>query len=75
MGKAMKRILAIGFRRKSMLPDYMTAVGAIKMARANGGAYTGDSLTEGAWEWPKDGFLTKRLAKIRSENAGDSKLD
>ena len=67
----MRRILKVRFSRKSAraLPDYMTAKGAIQMARVNGGNYTGDSLTEGAWEWPKDGFLTRRLAKLRGENA------
>jgi hypothetical protein len=48
-------------------PDFEIIFAA---SRVNGGFYPGDYLTAQHWEWPRDTWLQRRLAKLRESNKG-----
>ena len=38
----------------------------------NPGAYDGDKLLPRPWDWPKNGFLSRRRRELREKNDGDT---
>jgi len=40
-------------------------------ARCNSGEYHGDKLPVMNWDWPKNGFLTRRRAELAGQEAQD----
>jgi hypothetical protein len=37
--------------------------------------YHGDKLPTYKWDWPKNGFLTRRMAEVKAREAQDAKAE
>lgn len=44
-----------------------------RMAHCNTRMYRGEELPTYRWDWPKNGFLTRRMAELAAREAQDAK--
>lgn len=52
-------------------PTYWQQI--FELAHCNSREYQGDKLPTYKWDWPKNGFLTRRMAEVKAREARDAK--